>query len=148
MLSSTTSVRESPTFTSAALSAISNSSILLHGLRRQDTDETCSDDQLARVDVGVVDVPLLEVERAASLGLLVPGGTIALGCREHFACHQRPVVLEVLLGMEPAGAGCLRATRLSARTEPGLTFLRSQHGVGVELRRRHRERGRGDDAPE
>ena len=82
-----------------------------------------------------------------------PDGTVA---GEHVAGPQRAVVLEVLLGVQPATATTASAAAGSPRrdaggvaagAEPRLADLRAQEVVGVELGARLGERGRRDDGP-
>src|SRR5262245_34956413 len=159
----TTSSRVSPTFSCDALRAMSPLLLLLDHALGAHAHAAGRDDQVA-VLVAVLGDRLREVQLAAALSLALPGLARLARRGEHVARAQRPVVLEVLLGVEPArgrarrpraaarpaaalarGRPALHAARLLARAEPGLADLRAQEVVGVELRARLRERRRRDD---
>ncbi len=98
-----TRVRVSPCFTLAM------SRLLLHDGLGAHADAACSDDELA-VLIAVLGHRLGEDELAAPAALLLPRVARLCRARQHIAGAQRAVVLEVLLGVEPAATTPSAAT--------------------------------------
>src|SRR3546814_10985239 len=122
-------------------------STLVQGRLGVDADAAGGDHEFA-LGVGILGDALAERELAGALALLLPG---LAGLRldgQHVAGTDLAVELEMLLGVEAAaGRGlALDAARRPAGAEPGLTRLRAEMIVGVELRDRLRKSRRHGDA--
>src|SRR4051794_12269981 len=100
--SNTTSDFESPTLMSLRLTVMS--CVLADGALGPDPDAARRHDELARCCVAVLSDVLGELQRSAPSALLPPRGAGFGRGREHHAGTQRLVILEVLLGVQPAPA--------------------------------------------